>query len=676
MTTETLEKPISAAEPPAPRPRRALAWTAGVLAVLAVAVAGLAAVWDWNWFRGPVAGIASSRVHRQVTITGDLKVHPFSWQPSAEVTGVHIANPSWAGASPLADIDRIAVKIRLIPLFTGHWDLRLLEFDQPAFNLYRDPSGRATWDFSDGKDKDKPLRLPPIRNFIIDDGKVSYRDDERKLTFIGVIDAKERLGAVNHGFQMTGDGTINREPFKLVVTGGPLLNIDRDKPYPFDADIRSGATFVSARGAVPKPFDLAQFWMNVTARGPDLAELYELTGVPLPNTPPYALHGRLSRDVHLWKIDNLGGRVGSSDLGGDLSVLTGGPRPLLTADLTSSSLSFPDLGALFGGGGRPGGPASPAQAAISQKLRAEQRMLPDATLNVGKIRKIDADVSYRAQTIRDAPIHLKAGSVKVKLNDGVLRADPLALDLPQGQVSGWINLDARKGAPVTEVDLWLRNARLEHLVPLTFQGATPYAGALVGRAQLRGSGDSVHKAFGHANGQVELVVPGGQINAAVAELLGVNLTKGLGLLSSKTRETTAIRCGVAHFQATDGVLNADHIVLDTGPVLITGEGRVNLDTERLAFKIQGHPKAFRLVRVLLPITVEGPILQPKLGFKTGGAIAQGGVALALSAVLSPLAAVLPFVDPGLAKDANCAALLAEGKAQGAPVKALSPTPAH
>ena len=44
----------------------------------------------------------------------------------------------------------------------------------------------------------------------------------------------------------------------------------------------------------------------------------------------------------------------------------------------------------------------------------------------------------------------------------------------------------------------------------------------------------------------------------------------------------------------------------------------------------------------------------------------------------PLVAILPFIDPGLAKDANCAGLIAEAKAQGAPVKTAqaAPPPAH
>jgi hypothetical protein len=46
---------------------------------------------------------------------------------------------------------------------------------------------------------------------------------------------------------------------------------------------------------------------------------------------------------------------------------------------------------------------------------------------------------------------------------------------------------------------------------------------------------------------------------------------------------------------------------------------------------------------------------------------QAGAATALGIVLTPLAAVLPFVDPGLAENANCAALLQEAKKDGAPV---------
>jgi uncharacterized protein involved in outer membrane biogenesis len=669
IATPTDEQPV--------RRHRRLAWTAGVFVTLAAATAILAAVWDWNWFRGPVAAIASGRLHRQVTIAGDLKVHLWSWQPSATVDGVHVANPGWVdskkvagkGAGPnMADISRIAIQIRLLALFGGHLDLRLLEFDRPSVTLYRDTQGRATWDFSDGAKPDQPLRMPPIRKFVIDGGQVNYRDDQRKLTFRGTIDAKENLGVANRGFQMTGQGALNAQPFHLEVTGGPLLNIDRDKPYPFDADIHAGETYVTAKGAVPKPFDLSNFHMDVTSRGPDLADLYGLTGVPLPNSPPYDLHARLSRDVHLWKLQDIGGRVGSSDLTGLISVRTGQKRPFVQADLRSKSLDFLDLGPLFGGSRRAGAVASPQQKVEAQAMRAQQRLFPDATLAADRIRALDADVSYKADTIHDAPIDLRSGSVQVKLEDGVLRANPIEFDLPQGTVTGFVNLDARKAMPVTDLDLRLANARLQTFIPVHLQGGDPVSGSLVGRVKLRGAGDSIHRALSKANGEMMLVAPSGEVRRAFAELAGVDLVKGLGLLWSKNQDSTPLRCGFAHFNARDGVLTSDALVIDTGPVLVNGSGTINLDTERLDLEVKGHPKKFQLVRLNVPVTISGPLLGPKVDVHKSSALAQGGAAIALGALLTPAAVLLPFVDAGLSKDANCASLLAEGKAQGAPVK--------
>lgn len=676
-TRRTLRERL--AHPQTPRlrrpSRRAVRWTGVILAVIGIGLAVLVAVWDWNWFRGPLERVASARLHRPVTISGNLDADIWSWQPSATVDGVHVANPAWAGGHEMANVRRIAVKVRLIPLLTGRLDLPLLRIEQPNVALYADAQGRRTWDFSGGRPQ-KPMALPPIRNFVIQDGRLSFVDLQRKLRFRGTINAAEKLGEANRGFGLLGRGTINGAPFRMDVTGGPLINIRRDQPYPFAAEIRAGETYLSAEGAVPEPFKLGRFSMVGQARGPDMAALFPLTGVALPNTPPYNLRGRLVRDGFTWRISGISGRVGDSDLAGRLTVETGRPRMFLKADLTSNSLDFDDLGAVFGGAPAvgPGETASPEQRAMHARLGAQQRILPDAPLDVTRIRAMDADVSYRALSIRDAPVNLTAGSVRAKLDDGLLTIDPVALEMPRGRVAGTVGLDARKATPVTSMDLRLTNARLETLIPIQFQGSSPLTGSVVGRARFTGSGDSLHKAFASADGQLVIVAPGGEVRKAFAELAGVNVIKGLGLLNKQ--DMTPVRCAVASFDTQGGVMRASRIVVDTGPVLIKGEGTVNLANERMDFRFRGHDKKFRLVRVTLPITVKGPLTAPKVGVEPGSALAQGGLSVALGAVLTPLAAILPFVDPGLAKNADCAGILADAQAQGAPLpRAAAAAPA-
>ncbi|MES2896718.1 MAG: AsmA family protein [Pseudomonadota bacterium] len=651
------------------RRQKALAWTGGIAGVILIAVALFLILFDWNHLRGPISRFASARTGREVAIEGDLRVKLLSLKPSATVGKIRVGNPKWAGPGQTAQIERLHVQIDALPLLRGRLVLLKLEAAKPNLVLLRDLQGRTTWDFSNGRKRDEPLRMPPIRRFVIDEGRLKFTDAKRKIVLDASLNASETQGAANRGFQMAGKGSINAAPFLLKVVGGPLLNVDPDKPYPFDADIRTGATRVQAKGAIPEPFDLGRFAMNVTASGPDLADLYDLTGVTLPNSPPYRLTGRMSRDERTWKIAKIGGRVGDTDLAGDLTVETGRERPFLKADLRSKLLDFDDLATIFGGApavGK-GETASPEQAAVARQMQAQHRFLPDATLKVDRVRAMDADVKYNAVSVRDAMLPLRSASVHVRLDAGVLTADPVSFDLPKGRIGGSVRLDARKDVPVTSVDLRLTNARLEQLIPIK-TGGTPLTGSFVGRIKLTGAGASVHRAAANANGEVLAVVPGGEIREAFAELLGINVTKGLGLLLAKDKSKTPVRCAVAHFQVKDGVMTANRIVFDTGPVLGTGKGSIDLETERMDFRIEGHPKEARLIRLTAPITIKGPLTGPKIGVESGRAIAQGGFAALLATVAAPLAVVLPFVDLGLAKDAACGALIADAAREGVPVK--------
>jgi len=145
------------------------------------------------------------------------------------------------------------------------------------------------------------------------------------------------------------------------------------------------------------------------------------------------------------------------------------------------------------------------------------------------------------------------------------------------------------------------------------------------------------------------------------------VSSALGLWLTNDQSQTDVRCAVANFSAKNGILGLRQFVFDTGVVTASAEGNVDLRNERVDVAISGHPKKPQLIRLRAPITISGPLAHPAVGVKASSAIAQGGLAAGLALVLSPLAAILPFVDPGLGKDADCGALLAQAKAQGAPV---------
>ena len=666
------------ANPPPPEPHdkwRGARWGGGILAAAILLIVVFLLLFDWDWLRGPIARYASAQIHRSVRIDGHLRVHLLTTTPTVRIEGLKIGNPDWAPRQDVAQVEAVTVKARLWPLFRGRLELPLVRFDKPNLALLRDAQGRANWELTPSQPGAKPMKLPAIQNLIIQDGHVKAIDDQRKLTFTGTINARERVApGGGEGFSLVGEGSLNRRPFTANVWGGPLLNVTPDKPYPFNADVRAGPTHITAKGDITKPFDLGRFGAAISLQGHDLNELYYLTGLALPNTPPYSVKAQLSRDGARFDAKGLAGRIGKSDIEGSVRVEPKDGRRYLTGDLQSRSLDFSDLGSLFGAPST-AATATPAEKAEAMKMRATGKLLPDSTLQTDRIRTMDADVRYRAQSVKGSGFApLRAVSLGVKLDHGVMTLDPIAVDFPQGRLTGNARIDARKDTPFSAVDLRIANLQVANFLPKS-SGPPPVEGTLMARVKLSGAGNTVHKAAAASDGTATAVIPAGQVRQLFAELMGIDATKSLFLLLAKDQTPTPVRCAVAQFDVKNGIMRADRVVFDTGVVIVNGSGQVDLGRETYDLKFQGRPKKFRLVRINAPITISGPLRQPHFGIQPGKAIAQAGIGAALGVVLSPLAAILPFVDPGLAKDANCAGLLADAKAEGGvQVKPAASTP--
>jgi hypothetical protein len=483
-------------------------WSAA-FTLLTLGVVLFIILFQWNWLRGPLARLISNRLDRPVAIFGNLEVHPWSLSPTATVNGLVIGNPTWAGRAPMASLPRLRVQLKLVPLvLDGKLVLPLLQADRPSFTLLKDPSGRSNWTFGAGGGS-HALKLPPIDHLIINNGAVRYDDEVRRLRFSGVMTSTEQVVGPGRGtFRFVGAGVIRNQPFTATATGGPLIHVDANRPYPFTAHISAGATRVAMNAAFSHPFDFGQLTGAVHVSGPDLAGIYNLTGVTLPNTPPYNLAGGFTRNGAYYAFRRIHGRVGDSDLAGSLSVDHRSKRPFVRADLASRRLRLADLTAVIGGAPAhtAGHTVSPQQKVVAAHLAAEHRLLPDSRLDEARIRAIDADLTYRAASVDAGKVPVRGLYLKLGLERGLMTIDPLRLSLPQGDLAGVVRLNARAATPVTAIDLRLANARIENVVHRS-AGEPVIEGGLYARAALTGTGDSVRAAAATSNGTLTLVVP-------------------------------------------------------------------------------------------------------------------------------------------------------------------------
>jgi len=625
-------------------------------AAMALVLIGLMlAVGQGALIRGPLEAYVSHKLHRAVRVD-TLKIH-LAWRaPEAEFTHLRIAQAAWSGPGDMLDVPHGRVKIAWPAFFGGAFTMPLLEVDRPVLHLRRAADGRANWQFGPVKASPTPFHLPPIRRMVIADGRLDMRDAVRNLAFAGTI-ATQASGAPGGGpLRITASGQLDGRPFGLDVTGAAITDLAANRPYPVVVHARNDTTLLDADVALTTPFDLGHYRGTLHARGDDLSDIYALTGAVTPNTPPYDLTAHIQRDDFRYQLTRGSGRVGGSDIEGDIVVDKIDDRRKVQAQLSSRHLLFSDLTSIVGNK-----PHSAAQLAKKAAKAAgagappasAHGLLPTAPLYVARLRRFDAQVRYRAASVQSS-MGLDRLDLGFGLQGGIITIDPMVFQFTRGRLAGSLRIDARGPIPVSDLDLRLTGARLEDALHAT-GSKIALSAPLSGFAQVHGRGLSVHDTATTLQGRAGLTLSPGSVDRTLASLAGgagVDLAK----MIADPPGRTDLRCGRVGFQVEGGRFHLAPAVVDTGVATLVGTGEMDLGAERLDVRVVGHSKRPNLIRVLAPITFVGPLTHPKLGVDRSKVVAQTATG-ALTSILS-LGGALPFMAGKAAPDVDCAALLA------------------
>jgi hypothetical protein len=399
-----------------------------------------------------------------------------------------------------------------------------------------------------------------------------------------------------------------------------------------------GSTRLAVNGRVVNPQDLRSLDARLDLTGADMHELYTIFHVPLPPTADYHVDGRLRYGDDVWSFDDFHGRVGRSDLSGSYVIDNRKPRMFVKADLVSSRLDITDLSGFIG--------ASPHAPKVPGKV------LPQSDYRLDKLRGADADVTFTGARFINPTLPLNRMRTHLLLRDGLLTLDPLEFGAAGGRLFGMVTVDARKPTISAEADLRASDVDLSRLAP-SVQAIAESTGKLDARVRLEGTGNSIAALLGSANGNVASVMQGGQVSDLALRLMNLDIANSIVALA-KGNEKVPVRCIVADFQAKDGVLTPDPLLLDTEHTLVRGEGRVALKDERLDLRLVAQPKDGSVLALRGPIDVQGTLADPSIKPELGNAIARTAAAVGLGIVAGP-AAILPLIETGKPVKVDCAA---------------------
>ena len=628
-----------------------------MLGALAVALVVFVAIFDWNWFRGPLERYLSKSSGRPVTIgVLDVELAP---APRIVLTDIEIGNASWAGDAPMVSLRELMLSVSVPSLFTDEVVLPYLGLTEGQLNLVRDKDGRANWKL---RESDQPsTRTFEVKSLALNNASLLVRDAVQNIE----VNASG-VNRVDGPYQarVTFSGRWRGNPFEGTADTGNVLALrESSEPFPVRLSVRAGRTSISAEGEMGDFRNLSRIDAKVSVSGPSLAALYPTFPLVLPDTPPYRVTGRLVREGNVYSYTGFSGVIGNTDLAGDGRYERRQPKPLLTATLKSRSLDLADLGPLVGLRSRSGAAAAPPVAkgtptpakATPAKL-PPGKVFPDNDFNLERLNAMDADVRLNAAALKiPEQIPLEDFYAHLKLNNGVLVLDPMNFGMAGGDLVSTITLDARNNPIAAKASVDLRRVRLGELFPTLETAKNTSSGSVGGQIRLAGRGNSVSDMLATSDGSINVGMAGGRVSELGVWLVNLHGGELLPLLFGGDRPTQ-IRCGAAAFAVDDGVATLGLFVFDTDESNIGGSGTVNLGAETLDITLVPQSKKAGVLSLRGPVHIRGTFRDVDIGLSSQ-TIGRGASAIALG-LLNPLLALIPLIETGPGQNADCQAVLA------------------
>jgi uncharacterized protein involved in outer membrane biogenesis len=628
---------------------RTHAWLVA-LATTALLLLLLVLLWDWNWFKGPVERRVTAATGREFKI-GHLDVD-LGRVIVIRVGDVSLANTSWSLTPEMARADLLRVEVPLGALLRGERVLRRTDVVRPALLLERNRRGTANWRFGA---KRTPARRTEwtFGEVRIHDGRLDVRDAPLGTRLSLTVDsATPQADAESVRLLFRGTGRYRSQPFRLDGwADSPVALLARqDAAFRLDVSARAGATRGRVHGALKVPFNPNHLQVNAELKGDDLGDLYPLLGVAMPTSPPYRIAGRLRRDAQVVSLLQMRGRVGDSDVTGDVTFDFGADKPMLRADVASSNLDLDDLGGFIGlpPSATEGESASAKQREEAARRAASPTLLPDRDYDLHKLNSMNARVHLHADRVDAGKWPIESFAMRLRLEDALVQVDPLDVGLAHGRLTGKIQLDARQGKIVSSADVGFRGIDLEALFP---RMQPPNVGHLNGRVDLQGTGNSVADMLGTADGEAQFGMGQGRVSNLLLELAGLDVAETLKFLVGKDR-TVRVRCAYADFDFDAGTMEARSLVFDTTDTVVFGKGTIDLEAEKLALEIRPEPKDVSPVSLRGPLEIGGTLKDPEVSPKAKPLLGRAVAAAALYAIAPP-AALLALIETGPGEDVDC-----------------------
>ncbi|PPD50690.1 MAG: hypothetical protein CTY13_01140 [Methylobacter sp.] len=523
------------------------------------------------------------------------------WQPELTLNNISIKNTALPRPENVAEIDQLSLQISIQKLFDGNIFINDLTISKPKVFLFKNMKGETNWSFSDEKADSNVFVFPVIfENLHITSGTFHYYDGISDMNFEGGIDSLKGSGGWQLPITIESKGSYQHKTLNLHASAGSYSELHTEKqPYPVKLNIAFGQTEIAIRGTVLHPLQVPDPKLNLSIKGPDIAELFPLTGIPLPPSSAYKITGDLSRHDSTWHFDNFNGEIGHSDLQGTVLVNPTLEPLYFNMDLFAKTLDLADLSGFIG--------VETKQS--KQSVTEDNSLIPDHHFDLKQLRAANGKARLRATNFINKEIPLTNFDGQLSINNGVLKFEPVTFGIDDGRVNLWMTAYGSQNPPDVDIQINVIDLPLSKLIRKV-KDIQKTLGKINGKLKIKGAGNSLKEILSSANGEAYLVQVDGKISALIVELIGLDIFHALGYYIMGDTQIP-ILCAVVDVDIKEGIARSKTLMLNTKESVVYGNGYLSLQDETFEVAMTPYPRDFSPLTLRSTLNLSGTILNPK-----------------------------------------------------------------
>ncbi len=418
--------------------------------------------------------------------------------------------------------------------------------------------------------------------------------------------------------------TVPVAPFK--VSG----RIERTEDlFIFDrVAVRLGGHSVDLHGSLGEKPHLIGTDLDLHASGPGTALIADLTGSGKLPDKPFAVGGLFHGTPEQFTVKDLEITLGESDLKGTLEVDIRS-KPQITAKVSSNHIAFGTLTP------RPSGQDDQAPAPKTSPGKSKPGLVfSEEPIDFGWLRRANADVNITIGILQLPVERFHDFELQAHLVDGRLDINRIAMvGSREGSGSGSLVLEPAGDGYRGELDLDLNGIHFDPPGEDVHDAAS--APPIDFEVRLNAKGTSPHEFASSSNGSIQIIAGSGVMDNRVLDLISADIL--LTLLKAfnpfaKDDAATELECAVMFLTFDQGVANLQPMALQSNKMTMLGDGRIDLQTEKLNLEWITKPRkgiGVSASMITNPyIKLGGTLANPAIELKPMEAVASTGVAVA------------------------------------------------